>query len=199
MVRVVLASWNPGKATQIKAIFAGSSIEILTLDELGFKEEEGIEDGESIYDNAWKKALFAWQKTGLPSVADDSGLFISALGGLPGHRAARWAGEAVPGEKTTHHTLRVLQGFTDRSATFRTIAAFINPDGPGHAFVGEVRGTILEAPRTPPEFKMPYSGIFKPDCTNLVFAQMDIDVENLISHRGQAFRKVRTFLDHLYR
>ena len=111
-------------------------------------------------------------------------------------RAARWAGE-VATEEITHHTLERLKGVCNRSATFRTAVVLVNPDSPGRAFVGKVRGVILESPRCPPQPKMPYSGIFKPDCTNLVWAQMDVDVENLISHRGQAFRAAREFLERL--
>jgi XTP/dITP diphosphohydrolase len=128
-------------------------------------------------------------------MADDTGLFIDALNGAPGIKAARWAGEAATTEEITRHTLKALENASNRSATFETVVAMVSPDGKHNFFSGKVRGIILEAPRVPAQPKMPYSPIFVPDGENLVWAEMSVEYENSISHRGKAFRQAREFLE----
>lgn len=195
-MKIILSTRNPSKAEQIKAIFAGSPISILTLSDAGI-EGEAVEDGTTLQENALKKALFVHQSSKTWGMADDTGLFIDALDGIPGVRAARWAGETATTEEITRHTLKQLEGASDRSATFETVVAIVTPEGKQHFFSGKVRGKILEAPRTPPQPKMPYSPIFIPDGTDLVWAEMTVDFENSISHRGKAFQQAREFLEKL--
>ncbi len=195
-MNIILSTRNPSKAQQIKAIFDGSHVSILTLDDAGI-EGEAVEDGATLEENALKKALFAYQKGNMPSMADDTGFFINALNGAPGVRAARWAGETATTEEITRHTLQQIEGATDRSARFRTVVAIVLADGSQKFFEGYIDGTILEAPRTPPQPKMPYSPIFVPDGTELVWAEMTLEHENRISHRGIAFRQAREFLEGL--
>ena len=191
-MRIILSSRNPSKVEQIKAIFKDPRFSILSLDEAGV-EGEAIENGLSLEENALKKAMFAHTLGGDWAMADDTGLFINALGGKPGIRAARWAGDKATTEEITRYTLKELEGKKDRSANFITVVAVVSPRGQRYYFRGEVRGKLLEAPRVPPQPKMPYSPIFVPEGTNLVWAEMSVELENSISHRGKAFRKALEF------
>lgn len=195
-MKIILSTRNPSKAEQIRAIFHGTPISILSLDEAGI-QGEGTEDGTTLAENAFKKALFAHQYSKGWAMADDTGLFIDALNGEPGVRAARWAGDPATTDEITSYTLQMLDGVTDRKARFETVVAVISPDGEQHFFNGEVRGTLLEAPRVEPQPKMPYSPLFVPDGSSLVWAEMSVEQENAISHRGKAFRQARAFLEKI--
>ncbi len=196
-MNIILSTRNPSKMAQIKALFADTSFNILTLTEAGI-EGEGVEDGETLEWNALKKAQFA-HKPGSWSMADDTGLFITALNGAPGVHAATWVttlmGRAATTAEITQHTLQQLQGKTDRSAIFRTTVAVIDPTGAHQFFSGEVHGDFLEAQRVPAQPRMPYSGIFVLRGTGKVWAEMSVAEENAVSHRGIAFRKVIAFLE----
>ncbi len=162
-------------------------------------EGEGIEDGSTLGANALKKALFVHQTKKTWVMADDTGFFINALLGEPGIKAARWAGEDATTEEITAHTLKQLEGLADRSAIFETVVALVDPEGGQYFFNGTVTGRLLEAPRTKPQPKMPYSPIFVPDGAERVWAEMTVEEENAISHRGKAFRATREFLEKLHR
>jgi XTP/dITP diphosphohydrolase len=196
-MKIVLSTRNPSKTEQIRAIFADSSISVIALNETSI-EGDVVEDGKTLRENALKKALFV-AKHLQPKVwvmADDTGIFIKALSGRPGVKSARWAGETTT-EQITQYTLKQLEGVTDRSAIFETVVAVVSPEGQQYFFSGKVHGKILEASRVPPQPKMPYSPIFVPDGTNLTWAEMTLEQENSISHRGKAFRQAREFLESL--
>ena len=195
-MKIILSTKNPSKAEEIKTIFVGLPFLILTLAEAG-ADGEAVSDGATLEENAFKKALFAHQ-IGVWAMADDTGIFINALNGAPGIKAARWAGETATTEEITQHTLESLKGVTDRRAIFKTVVALVSPTGEQHFFSGEVQGKILEAPRTLPQPKMPYNPIFVPDGTDKVFAEMTAEEVNSISHRGKAFRQARAFLESFY-
>lgn len=200
MLELVLATRNPSKALEIQRLFVDTPFLVLTLDEAGIKGE-AVEDGATLGENARKKARFAHKALGGTHhcIAEDTGLFIRALGGRPGIHAARWAGSGKSTEEIMQHTLREMNGTSDRAAFFRTCAVLVTPSGSEHTFEGEVAGTILAAPKVRPQPRMPYSGIFKPDGTTRVWAEMDTDEENRISHRGIAFSQLRSFLSNRYR
>jgi XTP/dITP diphosphohydrolase len=195
-MKIVLATRNPSKAVQIRAIFAGSPFEIITLDDINIKGD-AEENGATLEENALKKAMFVHEKTKDWAMADDSGIFIDALSGEPGIKSARWAGDDASTEEITNFTLEKLEGCKNRTATFKTAVALVTPEGKFHIFEGEVPGRVLETPRTKPQPKMPYSPIFVPDGEKLCWAEMTTEYENKISHRGKAFRKVREFLEKL--
>jgi XTP/dITP diphosphohydrolase len=194
-MNIILSSRNPSKALQIKALFGDSKFRVLTLSDSGI-EGEAVEDGETLEANAEKKARYAHERAPKGSwvMAEDTGIFISALDGKPGVHSARWLGD-IPTEEITKGTLERLKGAADRNAVFRTVAVLLDPEGVLHAFVGEVSGTMLEEPRVPPQAKMPYSGIFVPLGHEKCWAEMTPEEENKISHRGQALGKVRAFLE----
>ncbi len=197
-MEIVLATRNPSKAQQIMHMFEGSSINVLTLDDVGVVGD-AIEDGNTLEENAMKKVIFTREQLGGTYwiMADDTGLFINALDGKPGIKAARWAGENATTDEITQHTLDQLQGATDRSATFRTVVAMMSPEGQEYYFDGEVKGVLLPERMAPAQPKMPYSPLFMPDGMNKVWAQMSVEEENAVSHRGKAFGATREFLESL--
>ncbi|MFA6554770.1 MAG: non-canonical purine NTP pyrophosphatase [Candidatus Paceibacterota bacterium] len=194
---IVLATRSPSKAEQIKALFKGSPFTIQTLTESGI-EGEPIEDGKTLEENALKKARFAYEhaNSDVWTIADDTGLFIDVLNGEPGIRSARWAGDSIPSEETMRYCLKRLENAEDRSATFVTVVAVILPNGDDYCFEGRIQGHILESPRVTPQPKMPYSSLFVPEGTDLSWAEMTVEQENSISHRGKAFREARAFLEN---
>ncbi|MDR3548096.1 MAG: non-canonical purine NTP pyrophosphatase [Candidatus Pacebacteria bacterium] len=192
---IVLSTRNPSKAPQIQTLFGDSSIRVHTLDELGI-EGEVVEDGMTLEENSTKKAVFAHERAnGSWAMADDSGLFINALNGVPGVNAAYWAGMDVPTEVTTQYCIDQMAGLEDRTAIFRVVVVVISPEGERYVFDGEVEGSMLEGPRVPPQPKMPYSPLFVPRGETRSWAEMSTEEGNAISHRGIAFRKVKEFLE----
>jgi len=196
MPDIVLSTHNPSKAEQVRALFAGSIWKVLTLEDVNVLGE-AKEGGATLEDNAALKARHAHERApvGVWTMADDTGIFIRALGGEPGVRSARWTGDTATTEDITHYTLERMRGITDRRATFRTVVVLISPDGAEHFFAGEVQGTIATEPLAAAQPKMPYSPIFIPEGFGKCWAQMSVDEENAISHRGKAFRNARAYLE----
>lgn len=200
-MNIVLSTRNPSKAEQIRAVFTGGPFTIQTLAEAGI-EGEAVEDGQTLADNALKKAQFAHDHRPHMSdwaMADDTGFFIEALHGAPGIHAARWAGDHKSTEEIMEHALRLLDGERNRLAQFVTVVVVIDPFRGRRCFAGNVVGSILTAPRVEPQPKMPYSSIFVPAGQSLSWAEMSVEQENAISHRGKAFRQVRAFLERVER
>jgi XTP/dITP diphosphohydrolase len=191
MKNVVLSTRNRSKLFQIQAMFTSMPVNLLTLDDANIAGE-AVEDGETLEENAHKKAAYAHAR--VPpftwTMAEDTGLFIDALGGEPGVRAARWAGEGKDAEEVMRHALKRLVGIADRSATFRTVVVLMDPDGKEQVFSGSAQGRILTQPRTPPPAQMPYSAIFVPDGSERAFSEMSPVEMNLVSHRGRAFAQL---------
>lgn len=192
---VILATRNPSKAEQIQAVFAGTPIKILTLDQAGI-EGQAEEDGDTLEHNSLVKAQYVWDRKHQWVIADDTGVFINVLGGIPGVHAATWAGN-VSTEEAVQFILTQMKDVPvgKRTATFRTLATVISPDGTVYTFTGEAPGTLLEAPRGNVQSNMPYSPLFVADGQSKTWSEMSVDEENAVSHRGKAFRKVREFLE----
>lgn len=194
-MRIILSTKNPSKAVQIQALLNDDTFEVITLADVGIHDDV-IEDGDTLEANALLKARFGFEQTGACVVAEDSGLYIDALAGRPGIHAARWAGEEATTEEIMNFTLEQLRDVPTelRTATFKTVAVIIFPDGRTEVCSGELAGTILETPRTKCQPKMPYSPIFQPLGHTMTWAEMTTEEENAISHRGQAIRKIKTLL-----
>ena len=109
-MKIILATRNPSKAEQIRGLFQGSSLSVLTLTEAGI-EGDAVEDGTTLQENALKKALFAWERISpkVWAMADDTGIFVHALDGEPGIRSSRWAGDTATTEEITWHTLKCVR------------------------------------------------------------------------------------------
>lgn len=194
-MNIVLSTRNPSKAEQIKAIFSNSLINIQTLDEVGI-EGEAVEDGETLKENAFKKAVYAlaFAPKGSWVMAEDTGIFIDALDGEPGIKSARWAGEGKSTEDIMRYCLEKMEGIEKRRAYFETVVTLISPEGKEYYFSGKLYGKLLKAPRTNPQPSMPYSPLFVPNGHKKVWAEMTTEEENEISHRGKAFRQALEFL-----
>jgi XTP/dITP diphosphohydrolase len=209
-MEIILATRNPSKAQQIKAIFSDSSIEILTLDQAGI-EGAAVEDGTTLEQNALRKARYAHDRASTPAwtMSDDTGIFIDALNGEPGVQTAYWGGEGLSAEARMNYCLKRLEGIEDRRAIFRTCVVMISPEGDEQLFYGEAKGHVLKAPQGTTQPSMPYSAIFVPDGEThspektvgaqkgRSWAQMTVEEENELSHRGKAFRQARSFLESL--
>ncbi|MBP6855150.1 MAG: non-canonical purine NTP pyrophosphatase [Candidatus Pacebacteria bacterium] len=194
-MNIVLSTRNVSKAEQIKTIFSGSLINIDTLDEAGIKGE-AVEDGETLKENAFKKAIFAlaFAEKGSWVMAEDTGIFIDALDGAPGIISARWAGEGKSTLEIMEYCLSKMKGIKNRKAYFETVVALVSPQGKEYFFIGKVYGILLDTPRTAPQPSMPYSSIFIPNGQDKTWAEMSLEEENKISHRGKAFRQALVFL-----
>lgn len=192
-MKIVFATKNPGKLTEMRQLLNG--FDVVSAAEAGFLNEV-IEDGQTLEDNALKKAQTVSAATGSWSVADDSGLFIQALNGLPGINTGRWAGPDANDEQLVAHTLRQLENVnaTDRSAYFKSVVALASPDGQHWLFSGEINGSIARQPTGTAKPKLPYDRIFIPSGYDRNFAEMNEETKNSLSHRGRAFKQLYEFL-----
>lgn len=170
---------------------AGGQYEIVSLKEIGCQEEIP-EEQDTLEGNALQKARFVKERYGADCFADDTGLEIAALGGEPGVRSARYAGEGHDSEANMRKVLAKMEGVDDRRARFRTVIALIL-DGEEHLFEGEVRGEILREKHGAEGFG--YDPIFRPEGFAESFAEMSLDAKNAISHRGRATRALIRFLN----
>lgn len=187
---IFLASANPHKIEELKQVLNPLGIELKsTLDYPG--AEDVVEDQPDLQGNALKKARHWFLKTGLPSLADDTGLEVGALNGAPGVYSARYAGEDVTYQDNVDKLLRELKGQSKRTAQFRTVIAFVTA-GKEHVFEGICKGEITETERGEKGFG--YDPVFQPEGYDKTFAQLDADEKNRISHRGRAVQKFIEFL-----
>lgn len=189
-MKICFASNNPKKWEEISSKLAGSPVEIVPLSRTGITEELP-ETGHTFVDNAFQKARYLFERTGIFCFADDSGLEVHALGGEPGVYSARYAGEQRSAEDNMDKLLHALQGVTDRSASFKTVIALIHPSGE-YTFEGEIRGHITTARRGVKGFG--YDPVFVPEGYDLTFAEMPAAQKNTISHRALAVDKLVRFL-----
>jgi XTP/dITP diphosphohydrolase len=183
--RLVIASHNPGKVEEIAALLEPFGVEAVSAGSLGVPEPE--ETGDSFEANAALKAHAAAAASGLPALADDSGLVVPALGGAPGIYSARWAG---PSKDFAAAMARVEHelGDQDRSATFVAVLALAWPDGHLEAFRGEVSGRLVWPPRGERGFG--YDPMFVPNGGSLTFGEMAPANKHKITHRARAFAKL---------
>jgi XTP/dITP diphosphohydrolase len=187
-VRLVLASANPHKAAEITEILLGAGLDVEILPRPA-DVPEVVEDGLTLEDNARLKAVALCEATGLPSVADDTGLEVDALGGAPGVWSARYAGEDATYEDNVRKLLTELEGVPAerRTARFATVALVRWPDGREVAAIGEVDGDIVEEARGAEGFG--YDPVFRPvEGDGRTFAEMTPGEKHAVSHRGRAFR-----------
>lgn len=184
--KLVLASHNPGKVREIHDLLAPFGTDVVSAGALGLPEPEETED--SFIGNARLKALAAAKASGLPALADDSGLAVTALDGAPGIYSARWAGPGKDFAAAMARVLKLLQPSKDRSAEFVCALALAWPDGHCDCFEGRIAGTIIDAPRGDKGFG--YDPIFLPVGGALTFGEMEPEAKHAISHRALAFRQL---------
>ncbi|MCC5934387.1 MAG: RdgB/HAM1 family non-canonical purine NTP pyrophosphatase [Balneolales bacterium] len=190
---IVLASANKHKVKELREILAGIGIRLLSTEDFpGLREV--IEDADTLQGNAWKKADYLYQTTGLPALADDTGLEVDFLNGAPGVYSARYAGEQASYEDNVNKLLRELGSTDKRSARFRTVIAYKSESGT-FFFNGLCDGVITKTPIGDNGFG--YDPVFMPDGYQLTFAELMAEVKNNISHRGRAVQKFMQFLEQM--
>jgi len=190
---IVLATRNRHKGAEVAALLDGLGVTIRTLDEFPHAPEV-VEDGATCEANAVKKAREIAAATGLPAVADDTGLEVDALEGRPGIYAARYAGEQATYEDNCRKLIQELSGVPTgrRTARFLTVAAFAFPSDGVHVTIGELYGTITDAPVGSKGFG--YDPVFFVTEFGKTLAELSSEEKNRISHRAKAFGKLRELL-----
>ncbi|MDQ3354829.1 MAG: RdgB/HAM1 family non-canonical purine NTP pyrophosphatase [Actinomycetota bacterium] len=186
--RLVLATANPGKAAELAAVL-GAADELAGLELVARPSAlaEPEEDGDTLVANARIKARAVVAATGEAAVADDTSLEVAALGGAPGLRTARYAGEAASFDDNVTKLLDELAGVIDRRARWRTVALVAFPDGGELVAEGTCDGAIAEARRGHAGFG--YDPVFVPDeGDGRTLAELSREEKNALSHRGHAFR-----------
>ena len=187
--RVVLATRNEHKVVELRRILADAALDVDLVGLDAFPDAPDVaETGLTFEENALLKARAISQDTGLPAIADDSGLAVGVLGGMPGIFSARWAGSHGDDLANLQLLLAQLSGVTDanRAAAFVCAAALAMPDGTEDVVRGELRGRIITAPRGSNGFG--YDPVFVPDGETRTTAEMEPGEKDAISHRGVAFR-----------
>ncbi|MBT6068999.1 non-canonical purine NTP pyrophosphatase [Candidatus Peregrinibacteria bacterium] len=205
-MKILIATTNEGKFNEIMEVLSGiahgaeahgpeaEGIEFVSLKDLGITDK-AIEDGETYLENAYKKAVFYGGLSGLPTVAEDSGLEVEALSDELGMHTRRWgAGEDASDEQWVEHFLNVMKKHSNKKASFKCTAYYIDSDGNEHDFFGECPGVITEGLEAPLRPGIPLSSCFKADSCDKVYSALSEDEKNNLSHRGQAMKKL---LKHL--
>lgn len=190
MKTILIASANPQKIDELIQIIEPIGIELKSTRDFP-SGADVIEDRPDLQGNAIKKACYWNRFTGLPALADDTGLEVDALGGAPGVHSARYAGENGTYKQNVNKLLRELNGISNRKAQFRTVIAFVDGDKE-HLFEGICMGQIIHEPRGNKGFG--YDPVFVPDGYNQTFAELISEEKNRISHRGRALQKFLEFL-----
>jgi XTP/dITP diphosphohydrolase len=194
--RIALATHNPYKLRELTRICADWPVEwvsVETGDPADFPDVE--ETGATYLENATLKARAVAQALGLPALADDSGIEVDGLGGRPGPRSARYAGEHASDEENLRALIQAIRGVpaSGRTARYRCVAALARPDGGLTDAEGVCEGTLRVSPAGSGGFG--YDPIFTPVGWDLTMAELTDQQKDRISHRGRAFRALREVLD----
>ena len=187
-MKVVLASKNKHKLAEISRITEKFDMELILQSELGI-DLDVEENGTTFEENSLIKAEAVMKATGLPALADDSGIAVDALNGAPGIYSARFAGEQRSDADNNAKVLQLLEGVEDsnRTARFFCVIAIVLPDGREYTVEGTCEGTILHALRGEGGFG--YDSLFYVESLDKTFAELTMEEKNRISHRGHANRK----------
>jgi len=191
-IKIVIATKNKGKVKEIARLLALPQIDFLSLEEAAGSNFKVEEIHHTYFENALLKAKEAARATGLPAIADDSGLEVDALNGAPGVFSARFAGEEGNDEKNIKKLLSMLDGvpLEERTARFRCVAvAYFPEEDVVLSAEGVCDGRIIHERRGTGGFG--YDPVFVPDGYDLTFAEMSLAEKNKISHRSKAFRLLR--------
>ncbi len=197
-MKLVLASDNKNKLREFRVLFDSFDIELISKAESGFTDEVE-ETGETFAENARIKAEAVMRATGLPAIADDSGLRVDALGGAPGVHSARYTGNHADSDKDRYELLlRNLDGRDDRTARFVCSLCCAFPNGDILTAEGTCEGSILLSPSGENGFG--YDPVFCPDGFDRSMAELTMEEKNAISHRGKALaqfkQKWEKYYDH---
>ena len=193
MTRLVIATGNAGKAREFEKLL-GAEYELVLQGELGIEGAE--ETGTTFVENALLKARHAARESGLPALADDSGIEVDALDGRPGVYSARYAGEGASNEENVEKLLREMSGQTNRSARFRCVLVWVQSADDEQPLIAEGawEGSIAEARSGDGGFG--YDPVFIDAESGSTAAELQPDEKNRRSHRGKALAELRKLLDN---
>ena len=192
--RMVLATSNPGKLAELRPLLADAGFDLVAQSDLGI--DDAVEDGRTFVENALIKARHACAASGLPAIADDSGLVVPVLGGAPGLRSARYAGahgDSAANIRKLLDTLGPIRGDA-RAAYFHCAIVLLRHAGDPQPLIaeGSWHGTVLRAPRGAGGFG--YDPVFLDPASGLTAAELPADAKNRTSHRGRAMAALRARL-----
>lgn len=196
MKQLLLATRNKDKVSELHSLLVDADSELLTLDEFP-QIGETVEDGETLEENAVKKARETFQVANIPTIADDSGLEVYYLNNEPGVYSSRYAGPRATHSDNCKKLLKKLRGVPPRrrAARFRCVIAFMPTDGVVRTVEGICQGVITEIPRGENGFG--YDPIFVPTGYSKTLAEMDTALKNTLSHRAKAIQNIRPILRQL--
>jgi XTP/dITP diphosphohydrolase len=192
-MRILIATNNKHKITEIKNILRNDKIELFTLSDLNI-DIEVEEDKDTLEGNALKKAEEMFRIAGIPAVADDTGLFVDALKGEPGVYSSRYAGENATYDDNCVKLLKTMEDVPEekRMAYFKTVVCIYESENKYHFFDGICKGRITAEKHGDKGFG--YDPLFTPDGYDKTYAEMTEEEKNKISHRGRAFVKAGKFI-----
>lgn len=188
-MRMVLATGNMKKLEELQRILEGLDVDLVPMTDLGIEGAE--ETGETFTANALIKARAVVEETGLPAIADDSGLEVDALNGEPGVHSARYAGDERDDDANNEKLMQELAGLPEemRTARFVCVIALVTPDGHEWTVRGEMEGTITDEAHG--EHGFGYDPYFIPKGCQVTSAELEPEEKDAISHRGKALRALR--------
>lgn len=195
MQQIIAASRNAHKIKEMNQILSSLGLSVISRDDAGIPPFEVEEDGETFEENSFKKANEIMKVSGLPAVADDSGLAVDYLDGAPGVFSARFAGDECDDSKNNQKLLQLLEGvpYEQRTARFVCVMTLVYPDGTVLRARGECPGHIAGEESGSNGFG--YDPLFIPDGYQTSFGHIPPEEKNRISHRGQALRKLAAMLE----
>lgn len=194
--KILLATRNPGKLREVRDFLSELELEVVGMEELP-EAGDVVEDGKSFLENARKKAHALASRFGCAALADDSGLEVDALGGLPGVRSARYAGETATDDQNNKKLLEAMKGLGagERSARFRCVMVLATPEGKEWVSEGTWEGEIAQAPRGKGGFG--YDPLFLIPEQGRTVAELSLGEKNKMSHRAQALRGIKHVLEEV--
>ncbi len=191
-MKLVMATQNAKKVEEMRHVLGALGVEVVSQGELGVKIDVE-ETGETFTENARLKAEAVVKATGMPAIADDSGICVDALGGAPGVYSARYGGEGLSDKERYMLLLRAVSGQTNRAAHFHSSIVCVFPNGDELVAEGDCHGTVAFAPMGDDGFG--YNPIFFVPEKRKTFAQMPLEERSSISHRGKALREFKVMLE----
>lgn len=189
-MQLLFATGNKDKLKEVKKMLANDSIK-MPID-IGINDFDVVEDGKTLKENSYKKAYELYKLTGRAVFADDTGLFVKAIGNRPGVHSHRYASANATYEDNRKKLLDELSDKEDRSAYFETVISYIDSKGEVFYFTGILNGYISEIEKGEGEFG--YDKIFIPENSQKSLAELSIEEKNQISHRARAMEKFKEFL-----
>lgn len=191
MKKIILATHNKGKAKEFKSLLENLGFEILTKGDIGI-EIDPVENGKTLEDNAKIKAIAIYNEIKTFTIADDTGLFVESLNGLPGVHTARYAGENCSDKENREKLLFEMSGIKNRKAYFETVIALVDDSGEIYYAHGRCDGNIAETERGDRGFG--FDKLFIPKGYDKTFAELSEEEKNKISHRALALLELKNLL-----